>query len=90
MSVDLRKRIVDLSKKAAFAANRHGIEGQRAQVVLVPDISAPMNGLYKSGVISSSGPSSASSAWRSPSATTARSTCCCWDERPPTAGGDAR
>ncbi len=51
VSVDLRKRIVDLSKKAAFAANRHGIEGQRAQVVLVPDISAPMNGLYKSGVI---------------------------------------
>ena len=35
--VDLRKRIVDLSKKAAFAANRHGIEGQRAQVVLVLD-----------------------------------------------------
>lgn len=34
MSVDFRKRIVDLSKKAAFAANRYGIEGQRAQVVL--------------------------------------------------------
>ena len=51
MSVDLRKRIVDLSKKAAFAANKHGIEGQRAQVVLVLDISASMNALYKSGVI---------------------------------------
>jgi len=32
VSVDLRKRIVDLSKKAAFAANKHGIEGQRAQM----------------------------------------------------------
>ena len=51
VSVDLRKRIVDLSKKAAFATNKHGIEGQRAQVVLVLDISASMNALYKSGVI---------------------------------------
>ena len=38
MSVDLRKHIVDLSKKAAFAANKHGIEGQRAQ--RRPDLSA--------------------------------------------------
>lgn len=51
MSIDLRKRIIDLSKKAAFAANQHGIEGQRAQVVLVLDISASMNALYKSGII---------------------------------------
>lgn len=51
MVVDLRKRIVDLSKKAAFAANKCGIEGQRAPVVLVLDISASMNALYKSGVI---------------------------------------
>ena len=51
MSIDLKKRIVDLSKKAAFAANKHGIEGQRAQVVLVLDISASMNALYKTGVV---------------------------------------
>lgn len=51
MVVDLRKRIVDLSKKAAFAANERGIEGQRAQMVLVLDISASMNALYRSGVI---------------------------------------
>ena len=51
MSIDLRKRIVDLGQKAAFAANQHGIEGQRAQVVLVLDISASMNALYQSGVI---------------------------------------
>lgn len=42
---------VDLGKKAAFAANQHGIEGQRAQVALVLDISASMNRLYKSGVV---------------------------------------
>ncbi|MDG4562262.1 MAG: VWA domain-containing protein [Candidatus Competibacter sp.] len=51
MTIDLRKRIIDLSKKAAFAANKHGIEGQRAQVVLVLDISASMNTLYKSGIV---------------------------------------
>jgi vWA found in TerF C terminus len=51
MSIDLRKRSVDLRKKATFAANKHGIKGQRAQVALVLDISASMNALYKSGVI---------------------------------------
>ncbi|MBK8183216.1 MAG: VWA domain-containing protein [Candidatus Competibacteraceae bacterium] len=51
LSMDFRKRIVDLSKKAAFAANKHGLEGRRAQVVLVLDISASMNALYKTGVI---------------------------------------
>lgn len=51
MSIDLRKRIIDLSKKAAFAANKYGLEGQRAQVVLVLDISASMNALYKSGMV---------------------------------------
>ena len=51
MSIDLRKRIVDLSKKAAFAANQHGIEGQRAQVVLVLDISKSMHALYHSGMV---------------------------------------
>ena len=51
MSIDLKKRIIDLSKKAAFSANKHGIENQRAQVVLVLDISLSMNALYKSGVI---------------------------------------
>jgi hypothetical protein len=49
--VDLRKRIIDLSKKAVFAANKHGVEGLRAQVVLVLDISKSMNRLYKSGVV---------------------------------------
>ncbi len=51
MSVDLKKCIIDLSKKAAFIANKHDIEGLRAQVVLVLDISKSMNRLYKSGVM---------------------------------------
>ena len=51
MAIDLKKRLVDLSQKAAFAVNQHGIEGQRVQVVLVLDISASMNALYKSGVV---------------------------------------
>jgi hypothetical protein len=51
MAIDLQKHIVDLSKKAQFAANQHGIEGQRAQVALVLDISLSMNALYKSGVV---------------------------------------
>lgn len=51
MSVDLRKRIVALSERAAFAAKKQGLGDQRAQVVLVLDISASMRELYKSGVI---------------------------------------
>lgn len=43
MIVDLRKHIVDLSKKVAFAANKQGIEGQRAQVVLVGALGAIQN-----------------------------------------------
>jgi uncharacterized protein with von Willebrand factor type A (vWA) domain len=52
MSIDLRKQaVVDLSKKAAFVANKHGLEGQRAQVVLVLDISRSMHALYHEGVV---------------------------------------
>ena len=51
MSIDLRKQIVDLSKKAAFMVNKHGLEGLRAQVVLMLDISKSMNPLYKDGTV---------------------------------------
>ncbi|MBL8251778.1 MAG: VWA domain-containing protein, partial [Candidatus Competibacter sp.] len=51
MSVELRKRIGALSEHAAVAAKKRGIGDQRAQVVLVLDISASMRELYKSGVI---------------------------------------
>lgn len=52
MSIDLRKQqVVDLSKKAAFAANKHGLEDVRAQVVLVLDISRSMHALYHGGVM---------------------------------------
>jgi hypothetical protein len=30
MTMDLRKRLVDLSQKAAFAAHKHGLDGVRA------------------------------------------------------------
>lgn len=51
MSIDLHKRVVELSKKAAFAANQHGISEQRVQVVLVLDISKSMHGLYHGGIM---------------------------------------
>lgn len=51
MSIDLQKRIVELSKKAAFAVNKYGVEGRHVQVVLVLDISKSMNALYKTGVV---------------------------------------
>ena len=51
MSVDLRKRVIDLSKKAEVEINKSGLGGKKAQVVLVLDISKSMNRLYKSGVV---------------------------------------
>lgn len=48
-TIDRRKRIIDLSKKAAFTANKHGSEGRRTWVVL--DITASMNVLYKTGIV---------------------------------------
>ena len=48
-TIDRRKRIIELGKKAAFAANKHGSEGQRTWVVL--DITASMNVLYKTGIV---------------------------------------
>ncbi len=51
MAIDLKKHIVDLRKKAAFMVNKHGLEGQCAQVVLVLDISKSMNRLYKDGTV---------------------------------------
>ena len=51
MTVDLKKHLTDLSKQAAFAVNKHGLEGLRAQVVLVLDISKSMNPLYRSCVM---------------------------------------
>ena len=51
MSVDLRKRVIDLSKKAEIEIEKSGLGGKKAQVVLVLDISKSMNRLYKSGVV---------------------------------------
>jgi len=51
MAIAFRKRIIALSKEAAFAANKYGLVGQYAQEVLMLAISASMNALYKTGVI---------------------------------------
>ena len=53
MSIDLRKRVIDLSKVARVEIQKHGIADRKAQVVLVLDISKSMNRLYKSGVVQS-------------------------------------
>ena len=53
MSVDLKKRVIDLSKKAEVEIEKSGLGGKKAQVVLVLDISKSMNRLYKSGVVQS-------------------------------------
>ena len=53
MSVDLRKRVLDLSKVAEAEIRRSGLVDRKAQVVLVLDISKSMNRLYKSGVVQS-------------------------------------
>ena len=51
MSVDLRKNVIDLSKKAKVELTKKGLENTKSQVVLVLDISKSMNRLFKSGVI---------------------------------------
>lgn len=51
MSIDLTKKIIDLSKKALISLEKKGLEKQKSQVVLVLDISRSMNSLFKNGVI---------------------------------------
>lgn len=51
MSVDLRKNVIDLSKKAKISLEKKGLIEQKSQVVLVLDISKSMNALFKSGSI---------------------------------------
>ena len=53
MAIDLRKRVIDLSKVARVEIQKNGLADRRAQVVLVLDISKSMNRLYKSGVVQS-------------------------------------
>ncbi|MBB6099073.1 hypothetical protein HNR42_002509 [Deinobacterium chartae] len=48
---DLGKRVVDLSKKAAFSVSRHGLEDFQARVVFVMDISKSMYPLYRDGTM---------------------------------------
>ena len=51
MSIELRKNVIDLSKKAKIEIEKKGLGGIKSQVVLVLDISKSMNGLFKNGVI---------------------------------------
>ena len=51
MSIDLRKRVIDLSKKAEVEIQKSGLADRKAQVVLVLDISKSMNRLYKDGTV---------------------------------------
>ncbi|TCP57919.1 TerF-like vWA domain-containing protein [Tumebacillus sp. BK434] len=55
MSIDLRQqaetKLIDLSKKATISLSKNGLGGQRARVALCLDISASMNGLYRSGIV---------------------------------------
>lgn len=51
MSIDLKKYVIDLSKKAHVEMAKKGLSGVKAQVVLVLDISKSMNSLFKQGDI---------------------------------------
>lgn len=51
MAVDLKKQVIDLSKKAQSEIRSRGLTGLSARVILVLDISKSMNRLYKSGVM---------------------------------------
>ncbi|XOF34551.1 MAG: VWA domain-containing protein [Candidatus Electrothrix sp. YB6] len=51
MSVNLKKHVIELSKKAKLEIKKQGLADTKAQVVLVLDISKSMNRLFKCGVI---------------------------------------
>lgn len=51
MSIELKKSIIDLSKKAKIELEKKGLQDTKSQVVLVLDISKSMNRLFKSGVV---------------------------------------
>lgn len=51
MNIELKKQVIDLSKKAKVELKKKGLDSVKAQVVLVLDISKSMNRLFKSGVM---------------------------------------
>jgi len=53
MSIELKKRVLDLRKRAHVHVVNKGLDQTRAQVVLVLDISKSMNRLYQSGIVQS-------------------------------------
>lgn len=51
MSIELRKNVINLSKKAKIEIEKNGLKNIKSQVVLVLDISKSMNSLFKEGII---------------------------------------
>jgi len=51
MSVDLKKKIINLSKTAKIEIDKLGLDGVNSRVVLVLDISRSMNKMYKDGTV---------------------------------------
>jgi len=51
MSIELRKNVIYLSKKAKIEIEKKGLKDIKSQVVLVLDISKSMNRLFKEGII---------------------------------------
>lgn len=51
MAIDLRKNVINLSKKAEIEIEKKGLKGTKSQVALVLDISKSMNRLFKDGTI---------------------------------------
>jgi hypothetical protein len=47
----VKKKVIDLKKKAKTAVINNGLYNQKAQVLLVLDISKSMNKLFKDGTI---------------------------------------
>ena len=52
--IDIKKSVVDLSKKAKIQIDKKGLGDTRSQVVLVMDISGSMRGLYNNGTVQKS------------------------------------
>ncbi|MCW5199941.1 VWA domain-containing protein, partial [Desulfobulbus sp. F1] len=51
MSVELKKYVIELSKKAKVEIEKQALTAINAQVILVLDISKSMNPIFKNGVV---------------------------------------
>jgi len=51
VGIDIRKKVVDLSKKAKVQIDKKGLSGVKSQVVLVLDVSGSMRPLFNNGSV---------------------------------------